>query len=262
MNERMTGQFIPGNSVLHRLDARAKLICFIVLIAVVILAHSVIGYALVLAFTAALIIISKLPLSTAIGSVKRMFWFFVLIFIMNALFFSSENAIWSWWIISLSKDGMVQGFNVVFRVIVILLMANVFTLVTPPLETTHAIQSLLKPLKLVGLPTDEIAMIISVAIQFIPTLLQEADTVKKAQIARGARFESHKLHERAAAMLPLIVPIFLSAFKKADELAMAMEARGYRGEKYRTHRKNGAMALGSYFAIFICCVLCAAEIIL
>ena len=248
MNERMTGQFIPGNSVLHRLDARAKLICFIVLIAVVILAHSVIGYALVLAFTAALIIISKLPLSTAIGSVKRMFWFFVLIFIMNALFFSSENAIWSWWIISLSKDGMVQGFNVVFRVIVILLMANVFTLV--------------KPLKLVGLPADEIAMIISVAIQFIPTLLQEADTVKKAQIARGARFESRKLHERAAAMLPLIVPIFLSAFKKADELAMAMEARGYRGEKYRTHRKNGAMALGSYFAIFICCVLCAAEIVL
>ena len=97
-----------------------------------------------------------------------------------------------------------------FRVIVILLMANVFTLVTPPLETTHAIQSLLKPLKLVGLPADEIAMIISVAIQFIPTLLQEADTVKKAQIARGARFESRKLHERAAAMLPLIVPIFLS----------------------------------------------------
>ena len=157
---------------------------------------------------------------------------------------------------------MVQGFNVVFRILIILVIANIFTLVTSPLETTHAIQALLKPLKLVRMPADEIAMILSVAIQFIPTLLQEADTVKKAQIARGARFESKKLHERAAAMLPLIVPMFLSAFKKADELAMAMEARGYRGAKYRTRRKYGAMPLKSYFAIIICCVLCAAEVII
>lgn len=262
MNERLTGVFIPGNSVLHRLDARAKLICLFVLIAVVILADSIAGYALALGFTALLVIISKLPFSLAAASVKRMFAFFVLIFIMNALFFSSDNPIWSGWIISLSKKGMVQGFNVVFRVAVILLIANVFSLVTPPLEITHAIQALLKPFKLVGLPADEIAMIISVAIQFIPILLHEADTVKKAQIARGARFESRKLHERAAAMLPLIVPMFLSAFKKADELAMAMEARGYRGEKYRTHRRYGDMKPNSYFAILICCALCAAEIVL
>lgn len=262
MNERMTGQYIPGNSALHGLDARAKLICFILLIAAVILSDSVCGYALVLCFVGVLICISGLSLWTAIGSVKRMFWFFVLIIIMNALFFTSENAFWQWWIISLSVEGLVQGFNVVFRILIILVTANIFTLVTPPLETTHAIQALLKPLRLVRMPADEIAMILSVAIQFIPTLLQEADTVKKAQIARGARFESKKLHERAAAMLPLIVPMFLSAFKKADELAMAMEARGYRGAKYRTRREYGAMPLKSYFAIIICCVLCAAEIII
>lgn len=262
MNEHMTGQFVPGSSVLHRLDARAKLLCFILLIAAIILTDSAWGYALVLGFMTVLICTCGLPVSTALGSVKRMFWFFVVIFIMNALFFTTDNAFWKWWIISLSVNGMVQGFSVVFRIIIILIAANIFTLVSPPLETTAAIQALLKPLKLVRLPADEISMILSVAIQFIPTLLQEADTIKKAQIARGARFESKKLHERAAAMLPLIVPMFLSAFKKADELATAMEARGYRGEKYRTRKKHGSMPLKSYFAIIICCALCAAEIII
>ena len=188
MNERMTGQYIPGNSALHGLDARAKLICFILLIAAVILSDSVWGYALVLCFVGVLICISGLSVWTAIGSVKRMFWFFVLIIIMNALFFTSENAFWQWWIISLSVEGLVQGFNVVFRILIILVTANIFTLVTPPLETTHAIQALLKPLRLVRMPADEIAMILSVAIQFIPTLLQEADTVKKAHGLKAKSF--------------------------------------------------------------------------
>ncbi len=262
MPDRMTGQFIPGTSVLHRLDARAKLFGFILLAAAVILADTLLGYALIIAVLLLLVVAAKLPLSTAIGSVRRMFWFFVLIFIMNSLFYSDENAIWSWWVISVSKVGIIQGFNVMFRILIILVLSNIFTLVTPPLEISSAIQAMLKPLKLLHLPADDIAMIISVAIQFIPTLLQESDTIKKAQIARGARFESRKLHERAAAMLPLIVPMFLSAFKRADELAMAMEARGYRGAKYRSVKKRIPMPAGSYFAIIICAAICAAEVII
>ena len=260
MNNRLTGQYIPGSSALHRLDARAKLYCFILLIAAVILTNSIYGYTAIIAFVAVLIAISGMNISTAVGSVRRMLWFFVLIFIMNALFFSSDNAIWHWWIFTLSEEGMVQGFNVVFRILIILVISTIFTLVTPPIEITTAIQALLKPLKLIRLPADEIAMIISVAIQFIPTLLEESDTIKKAQIARGARFESKKLHERASAMLPLIVPMFLSAFKRADELSMAMEARGYRGEKFRSHIKNGIMPLKSWLAIIICIAICVAEV--
>ena len=262
MNNRLTGQFIPGTSPLHRLDARAKLSSFILLIVAVILTNSLYGYIAVLCFVAFLIAVSGMSFKTAIGSVRRMFWFFVLIFIMNALFFSSENAIWHWWIFTLSEEGIIQGFNVLFRILIILIISNVFTLVTPPLEITSAIKALLKPIKLFRLPADEIAMIISVAIQFIPTLLEESDTIKKAQIARGARFESKKLHERAAAMLPLIVPMFLSAFKRADELSMAMEARGYRGEKFRSHRKSGAMTVKSWLAIIICIGLCVVEILI
>ena len=262
MTERLTGQFIPGSSLLHRLDARAKLFGFILLTASVILADTVAGYALIIAIMLLLTAVSGLPLSTVVGSVKRMFWFFVLIFIMNSLFYSTENAIWSWWIISVSKAGIIQGFNVMFRILIILVLSNIFTLVTPPLEISSAIQSMLKPLKLLRLPADDIAMIISVAIQFIPTLLQEADTIKMAQIARGARFESRKLHERAAAMLPLIVPMFLSAFKRADELATAMEARGYRSAKSRSGKKAAPLPLGSYASILFCAAVCAAEIII
>ena len=260
VTDRMTGQFIPGASALHRLDARAKLFGFILLTAAVILADTVIGYAIIIALLLLLVAVSRLPFSTAAGSVNRMFWFFVLIFIMNTLFYSAEDPIWSWWIISVSKAGVIQGFNVMFRIPIILVLSNIFTLVTPPLEITAAIQSMLRPLKLLRLPADDIAMIISVAIQFIPTLLQEADTIKKAQIARGARFESRKLHERAAAMLPLIVPMFISAFKRADELAMAMEARGYRGAKYRSKKKRVPMPSNAYIVILFCAAMCAVEI--
>ena len=148
------------------------------------------------------------------------------------------------------------------RLALILVLSNVLTCTTPPLEITGAIQTLLSPLRLVRLPVEDIAMILSVAVQFIPTLLEETDTIRKAQIARGARFESRRLHERAQAMLPLIVPIFLSAFKRADELAMAMEARGYRGARGRTRKKSVPLPLSGWGALALCALVCAAEILL
>ena len=186
-------------------------------------------------------------------------WFFLLIFAMNALFFATDDAIWHWWILTLSVPGIVQGAQVTVRLALILVMSNVLTCTTPPLEITGAIQTLLSPLRL---PVEDIAMILSVAVQFIPTLLEETDTIRKAQIARGARFESRRLHERAQAMLPLIVPIFLSAFKRADELAMAMEARGYRGARGRTRKKSVPLPLSGWGALVLCALVCAAEILL
>jgi energy-coupling factor transport system permease protein len=215
--------------------------------------------ALLLAVTAAVVAVCGLPLRTALASVARMGWFFLLIFVMNALFFATDDAIWHWWILTLSVPGIVQGAQVTVRLLV---MSNVLTCTTPPLEITGAIQTLLSPLRLVRLPVEDIAMILSVAVQFIPTLLEETDTIRKAQIARGARFESRRLHERAQAMLPLIVPIFLSAFKRADELAMAMEARGYRGARGRTRKKSVPLPLSGWGALALCALVCAAEILL
>lgn len=262
MREHLTGQFTPGTSILHRLDARAKFFGFLILIAATVRTDAWPGYVLLLAVTAAVVAICGLPLRTALASVARMGWFFLLIFAMNALFFATDDAIWHWWILTLSVPGIVQGAQVTVRLALILVMSNVLTCTTPPLEITGAIQTLLSPLRLVRLPVEDIAMILSVAVQFIPTLLEETDTIRKAQIARGARFESRRLHERAQAMLPLIVPIFLSAFKRADELAMAMEARGYRGARGRTRKKSVPLPLSGWGALALCAIVCAAEILL
>ena len=256
----MTGLYVPAESPLHRLDARAKFFGFLILVAAVILADTLAGYAIILAVTVALAALCGMPFGTAFASVRRLWSVFVIIFIMNAFFFSTENAIWHWWIITLSKQGMLQGFSVVFRILIIIVLSNILTLTTPPMEITAAIKVMLKPLKLLHIPADDIAMIISVAIQFIPTLLEETDTIKKAQIARGARFESKKLRERAAAFLPLLVPVFLSAFKRADELAMAMEARGYRGAKNRTKKQSVPMTAKAWLALILCAAVCAVEI--
>ena len=229
MREHLTGQFTPGTSILHRLDARAKFFGFLILIAATVCTDAWLGYALLLAVTAAVVAICGLPLRTALASVARMGWFFLLIFVMNALFFATDDAIWHWWILTLSVPGIVQGAQVTVRLALILVMSNVLTCTTPPLEITGAIQT---------------------------------DTIRKAQIARGARFESRRLHERAQAMLPLIVPIFLSAFKRADELAMAMEARGYRGARGRTRKKSVPLPLSGWGALALCALVCAAEILL
>jgi len=256
----MTGMYVPADSPLHRLDARAKFFGFLILTAAVILSNTVCGYAIILALTVTLAALCGMPLRTAFSSVRRLWSVFVVIFIMNAFFFATDAPIWNWWIITLSKAGIKQGFSVVFRILIIMILSNILTLTTPPMEITSAIQLMLKPLKLLRIPADDIAMIISVAIQFIPTLLEETDTIKKAQIARGARFESKKLRERAAAFLPLLVPIFLSAFKRADELAMAMEARGYRGAKHRTAKEKVPMTAKAWLAIALCAAICAAEV--
>lgn len=258
----MTGLYVPAKSPLHRLDARAKFFGFLILVAAVILSDSLYGYAIIVAVTIALAAMCGMPLGTAFASVRRLWSVFIIIFIMNAFFFETEEPIWHWWIITLSKAGMIQGFSVVFRILIIMVLSNILTLTTPPMEITGAIQLMLKPLNLLRIPADDIAMIISVAIQFIPTLLEETDTIKKAQIARGAKFESKKLRERAAAFLPLLVPIFLSAFKRADELAMAMEARGYRGAKNRTKKKTVPMTGKAWLALVLCTAICAAEIII
>lgn len=189
MREHLTGQFTPGTSILHRLDARAKFFGFLILIVATVCTDAWLGYALLLAVTAAIVAICGLPLRTALASVARMGWFFLLIFVMNALFFATDDAIWHWWILTLSVPGIVQGAQVTVRLALILVMSNVLTCTTPPLEITGAIQTLLSPLQLVRLPVEDIAMILSVAVQFIPTLLEETDTIRKAQIARGARFE-------------------------------------------------------------------------
>ena len=257
-----TGRYAFGDSVLHRLDARVKIICLLIMLAIVIGASSASSYGLALSAIGMIILLSKLPLREVFGNIGRLWLFFGTILLMNALFFNTENTLCSWWIFNPSIDGIRQGFSVIVNVVLVLILGNVLTLSTSPTEITTALESLIKPLKLLGVPTEDVAMIISVAIQFIPTLMEETEAIKMAQIARGARFESKKVRERALSFVPLVVPIFLSAFKRADELSLAMEARGYRNAKNRTKRKKEPLKLQDYVAACACGTLCLIQFLI
>lgn len=247
---------------MHRLDARVKLSALIIAVVAVICTDSLPGYVLMIVFTAAVIALSRISAATALASVGRLYWFFVFILIMNTCFYGPEEAWFTFWIFSPSAQGFAQGCNVVFRVLLVLVLSNVMTSTTAPLEITNALESLIVPLKYIGLPTEQIAMIISVAIQFIPTLFEETDMIRKAQMARGAGFDSRKLSEKAAAIMPLAVPVFLAAFKRADELSQAMEARGYRGAKGRTKKKFSHLKWCDYCALAAAIALCAVQAVL
>lgn len=259
MREAISGSYVPRKSLLHRLDARAKFFSFLFLIVAVILTHSVVEYVVITLVWITLITLSGCPLRSVFSSLQQMRWFFILVFLTNAFFFNAENPLWKWWIFTLSQEGIAQGFQVIYRVILILALSNLLTLTTPPLAITGAIQTMLRPLKLLRIPADDIAMILSVAIQFIPTLMEETDSIKKAQLARGAKLDSRRLMERAHAMLPLVIPIFVAAFRRADELAVAMEARGYRRGAYHVPQKHKSIPRSGWCTLLLCCLLIVLE---
>lgn len=258
MNQPPNGIYRYGESPIHKLDATVKIVVFIILIAAAIAASSLLGYAALIVFTAITAFISKIGFNAAAGNLKRMIWFFVIVFFMNLCFFNAEDAWIKFWIFSPSYTGLMQGLKVVVRVAVVLVLCNILNATTPPVSVTDALENIISPLKRIKVPVNQIALIISIAIQFIPTLLEETDIIRKTQTARGAKFESRKLRDKAGAVIPMVVPIFISAFKHADELSIAMEARGYRVDiNYKKSRKLNISGLE-----IISFILCTALLML
>ena len=252
------GTYIPGSSLLHRLDGRVKMLCLIVLIAAIICTSSIAGYGIMALLVSRLVFLSRLDLKTAFASIKRIIPFFLVIFLMNSLFYDQGQALCSWWIFRPSVAGAIVGLNVVFKLIFLMILFNILMSTTAPMKITSALVSLLHPLGYIRIPVADLALMISVAIQFIPTLMEETEMIRKAQIARGARFESPRLREKAESIMPLVIPIFLSAFRRADELAMAMEARGYRGGKRRAG-KNAPLQKCDFAAIAVTAIICLVQ---
>ena len=259
MNRLPIGIYIPGASLLHRLDARAKLLSLIALVVALIYTGSAAGYGIMTALTALLVFLARLDLRTAFASVRRVAPFFLVIFLMNTLFYDGGEALWSWWIFQPSAAGAIIGANVVLKLIFIMILFNILMSTTPPMKVTAALAALLQPLSYIGIPVSELALMISVAIQFIPTLMEETETIRKAQMARGAKFDSPRLRDKAQSAMPLVIPIFISAFRRADELATAMEARGYRGGKRRA-AKNTPLQGCDFAAMLVTTAICLVQI--
>jgi len=227
------GQYFPGNGVIHRLDARVKIISTFIFIACLFIVQHIIGFAACGAAIGIVILLSKVPLSFILRGLKPIFIIIFLTFFLN-LFMTGGEVIFKWGILTITKEGFSRAIFLVIRLMLLIIGSSVLTLTTKPISMTDGIEYLLKPLKIFKVPAHELAMMMSIALRFIPTLLEETDRIMKAQMARGADFESGNIFRRARNLIPILVPLFVSAFRIAQDLAMAMEARCYRGGDMRT----------------------------
>lgn len=231
------GQFFPGNTFIHRLDPRTKLLAVILYIVALFNAQGVVTYAIVTALLALCIIVSRVPFRSLTRGLKPIWVIVAFTAIMN-LFFTSGTPLGAGWLLShISQEGLRSAIFMVLRIVMLIMGTFLLTYTTSPISLTDGLESLLSPLKKLRLPVHELAMMMSIALRFIPILVEETDKIMKAQMARGADFESGNLIQRAKSMIPILVPLFISAFRRATDLAMAMEARCYRGGEGRTKMK-------------------------
>jgi len=248
------GQYISGNSVIHRIDARVKIILTLVFIALLFMISTPLSYALMIIFTIFVILLSKIPPIFILKGLKPLLFIILFTVIIN-LFLTPGDVVWqkelfSSFTVKITEQGIKMSIMMFLRLTLLVALTSMLTLTTKPLMLTDGIEKLLKPLEVIKVPSHEIAMMMSIAIRFIPTLAEEADKIIKAQKARGADFESGNIIKRAKAMIPLLVPLFVSAFRRADELATAMDARCYHGGANRTRMKQMKMCGLDYKVIF------------
>lgn len=229
------GQYYPAESILHRLDPRVKFIGTIVYIVSLFVFDSW-GYILGAAFLIAMILLSKVPFSFMVRGLKAIVILLIITMVFNVLL-TPGNVLWQWGILRVTTEGLLLAGKMGIRLIFLILGASLMTLTTTPTKLTDALEKLMGPLKKIHVPVHEIAMMMSIALRFIPILLEETDKIMKAQMARGADFESGNLIKKVKAMVPLLVPLFVSAFRRANDLALAMEARCYHGGEGRTQMK-------------------------
>ena len=228
------GQYYPVDSWVHRLDPRTKILLTIAMIVAVFLVKTMVGYGLILGFVYLVSRLSHIPFRMLLKGIKPLKFILILTFLLNLFFNSGETMLLEWGFLKISYEGLAQAIHYSLRLVFLVLGTSLMTLTTSPIALSDGIEMLLSPLKRIRFPAHELAMMMSIALRFIPTLMEEADKIMKAQMARGADFESGNLLARAKAMVPLLVPLFVSAFRRAGDLAMAMESRCYHGGENRT----------------------------
>ena len=228
------GQYFPLDSLVHKIDPRFKIIFTLLYIILVFFADSLLGYALVALFCFAIIKLSKVGFIPVFKSIKPLLFIICFTALVNIFFTGGENVVFKWKAITITSDGIINAVNMALRLIFLVVGSSLLTYTTSPIMLTNGIERLLSPFSKLGFASHEIAMMMTIALRFIPTLLEETEKIIVAQKARGADFESGNLFRRAKALVPVLIPLFISSFRRADELATAMECRCYRGGDHRT----------------------------
>ena len=232
------GQYFPGQSVIHRLDPRTKLTMLVVYIVALFLAEGWVSYGLVFVFLAVVIRLSTIPLKSILRGMKPLVMILIFTGVLNLFFTQDGEVLMKFWVLTVTSGGLSRALMMMARILMLISGTFLLTYTTSPIALTDGLEALMNPLKKVGVPVHELSMMMCIALRFIPTLIEETDKIMSAQKARGADFESGSLTDRAKALIPILVPLFISAFRRADELATAMECRCYQGGEGRTKMKQ------------------------
>lgn len=234
MNKLIFGRYIPGDSFIHTMDPRAKLIASFYFIGIIFLANNWQTYAILAVFTLFAIFLSKVNIRFFIRGIKPLIWLILFTVALQMLFTQGGEVYFDWGIFSITEYGVINGLFIFCRFVLIIFMSTLLTLTTPPLDLSDAIEYLLRPLKVVRFPVHEVSLMLSIALRFVPTLMDETEKIMNAQRARGVDFGEGNLIQKMKAVVPLLIPLFVSSFNRAEDLATAMEARGYQGGEGRT----------------------------
>ena len=260
------GQYYPAQSPVHRLDPRVKIICTLIFLVSLFVQNSLLGYAVATIFLMIVIKASQVPLKFMLKGLKAIIILLLFTVVMNLFLTKGGETLVHFWIFTITEQGLRVSVFMAIRLIYLIVGSSLMTLTTTPNSLTDGIESVLKPLNKINVPVHEIAMMMSIALRFIPILLEETDKIMKAQMARGADFESGNLITKAKNMIPLLVPLFISAFRRANDLAMAMEARGYYGGEGRTkmrplvYQKNDRIAY-AILPVYLIAMFAAKKIV-
>ena len=261
-NNITLGQYYPVDSEVHKMDPRVKIVLLIAAIVAVFLAQNLMALAPVMVFLALAARLSRVPVKLMIKGLKPLRFILILTFVMNLFFLPGETPLLDVGFAVIKRESVITAVRYSLRLVLLVLASSLLTLTTPPITLTDGLERLLSPLRVIHFPAHEMAMMMSIALRFIPTLMEEADKIMKAQTARGADFESGNLIARAKAMVPLLVPLFVSAFRRAGDLAMAMEARCYHGGEGRTRLRVLKCEKRDYIACAVVALLIAIVILL
>ncbi len=255
------GQYFPGNSVIHRMDPRMKIILTFVYIVMLFMASNMVSLLVGILFLVVIYAISRIPPKMILKSLKPVVPIVIFTAVLN-MFFVEGDPLWKWWIITITKQGVMTAVLMSLRIVCLIAGTSLLTYTTSPIALTDGIERLLSPLKKIKMPVHEVAMMMTIALRFIPTLIEETDKIMSAQKARGADMESGGLVQRAKALVPILIPLFVSAFRRADELALAMECRCYRGGEGRTRMKQLRLQYFDFTSAFVVLVFLAGVIAL
>lgn len=256
------GQYFPGNSVIHRLDPRTKLIVLVVYMVTLFVASGWVSYGVLLLFLLTVIKISAIPGKSIVRGMKPLVMILVFTGVLNLFFNKDGRVLVDFWGITITTGGAERAAFMLVRILMLVTATFLLTYTTSPISLTDGLESLMNPLKVIKVPVHELSMMMCIALRFIPTLIEETDKIMSAQKARGADFETGSLLQRAKALVPILVPLFISAFRRADELATAMECRCYQGGEGRTKLKVLHYARRDYLTLFLGVALVAGVITL